>query len=187
MRFATTPICQRCFPNAKCQGILNHAKLVTELAKAIAKIGDVLPQVKLSAELYPTPTMKNAISRLYAHILLFLQQAMKWYNMSPARKAVSSIFLPFELHYQDTVDEVKLCAQMVNDIAGMANRAELRDVHITIQSLDQQLRQRDSKLLEMQVQLNHIQEKLDISTSTILEVATSQYSMPILLSLADNI
>lgn len=160
---------------------------MTEISKALAKIGDVLPQAKISAELYPTPTMKHAISRLYAHILLFLQQAIKWYNMSSAGKAVSSIFKPFELHYQDTVDEVKLCAQMVNEIAGMASRAELRDVHIMIQSLEQQLRERDAKLLAMQVQLKDIQEKFDISTSRILEVATSQYSMPMLSFHANNI
>jgi hypothetical protein len=153
---------------------------VIQLSKALARIGDALQQAKLNAELYQTYHMKNAISRLYAHIILFLQQAIKWYSMSSAQRAVSSIFKPFELHYQDTVDEIKLCAQTVNDIAGMASRAELRDIHINIQRHHQQLQERDDKLLEMQVQLKEMHEKIDVSTSRILQAATSQYLMPIL-------
>jgi hypothetical protein len=157
-----------------CQGILNHARLVTELSKALAKIGDALQQAKLSAELYQTPHMQNAISRLYAHIILFLQQAMKWYTMSSAGRAVSSIFKPFELNYQDTVDEIKLCTQTINDIAGLASRAELRDMHINIQTQYRQLRERDSRLHEMQKQLKDIQEKIDISTDRVLQFAIGE-------------
>jgi hypothetical protein len=162
--------------NTKCQGILNHATLVTQLSKALAKIGDALQQTKLSAELYRTYTMKDAISRLYAHIILFLQQAIKWYNMSQAGRAIYCILKPFELSYKDTVDEIKLCVQTVNEIAGMAGRAELRDMHISIQMQQQQSRERDAKLHEMQAQLKDIRETIDDSTSRVLQVATCQYS-----------
>lgn len=117
--------------------------------------------------------MKDAISRLYAHIILFLQQATKWYNMSPAGRAIFSIIKPFELSYKDTINEITLCSQTVNEVAGMASRAELRDMHITIQMQHRQARERDAKLHEMQLQLKDIQEKIDVSTNKILQAATS--------------
>ena len=50
--------------------------------------------------------------------------------MGPARRVVSSISHPFELNYEDTVEEIRLCSQTVTDIANSAGRAELRDIHI---------------------------------------------------------
>ena len=121
--------------------------------------------------------MKAEISRLYAHIILFFQKAVKWYNMGSARRAISSILHPFELEYQDTVEEIRLCSQTVDDIANAAGRAELRDVHITIQTLQQQLLERDKRLHEMQRQQNEIHEKMakfDIRATCLLQIATSE-------------
>lgn len=153
-------------------GILNHATLVSQLSQALAKIGEALQQTKLSAELYQTDNMREAIARLYAHILLFFQQAVRWYTMGPAGRAFSSIFKPFDLDYKDTVEQIKLCSQTVNDIANASSRAEIRDIHITIQMQNRQLQERDKKLHEMQLQLKEIQSKIDSSTSQVLQVAT---------------
>ena len=156
------------------QGILNHATLVSQLSQALAKIGEALQQTKLSAELYQTDNMREAIARLYAHILLFFQQAVRWYTMGPAGRAFSSIFKPFDLDYKDTVEQIKLCSQTVNNIANASSRAEIRDIHITIQMQNRQLQERDKKLHEMQLQLKEIQSKIDRSTSQVLQVATSK-------------
>jgi septal ring factor EnvC (AmiA/AmiB activator) len=118
-------------------------------------------------------SMKEAIARLFAHIILFFQQTVKWYNMTPAGRAVSSIFKPLELDYEESLKEIKLCSQAVNNIANGASRAELRNIHTIIEMQNQQLKERDERLHEMQKQLNHIQEKIDISTTSILQVATS--------------
>src|ERR1700712_2813302 len=83
------------------KGIINHANLVHQFSKALSRIGSVLPRTRLSAELYRTDHMKEAICSLYAHILLFFQKAVKWYNLGPAGRALSSLFKPFELHYED--------------------------------------------------------------------------------------
>ena len=156
------------------QGILNHATLVSQLSQALAKIGEALQQTKLCAELYQTDNMREAIARLYAHILLFFQQAVRWYTMGPAGRAFSSIFKPFDLDYKDTVEQIRLCSQTINDIASASSRAEIRDIHITIQMQNRQLQERDNKLHEMQLQLKEIQSKIDSSTGQVLQVATSK-------------
>jgi hypothetical protein len=116
--------------------------------------------------------MKEAISRLYAHIILFFQQALKWYSMSSAGRAISAIFKPFELDYKDTVEEIKLCSQTVNNIASAANRAELRDLHDIIKAQCKQDYERDKKLQQMQMQLKGLQEKMESSTTQILQAGT---------------
>lgn len=140
----------------KPKGIINHSKLITEFSDALATIGDALCLAKLNAELFQTNAMRDTISQLYAHLLLFLQQAMRWYNHSPAGRAFHSIFKPLE--YQDTVEQIKVCAQAVNDIASAASRTEIRDIHITIQLMQQHSRQREQRLVEMQAELLRTQQ-----------------------------
>lgn len=166
------------------QGILNHAKLVVELSKALIRIGDVLPRTKLSAELYQTEHMKEAISRLYAHILLFFQQAVKWWNMGPAKKAVSVILKPFELDYKDTVEQIRICAKTVDDIANAAARAEVRDINIILQLQGKKLQEREAslqqtyeKLHDMQIQLRDVQTRIDNKVQSVFEVVTSEHTL----------
>ncbi|SPO04286.1 uncharacterized protein DNG_06969 [Cephalotrichum gorgonifer] len=119
-------------------GVINHAELVAQFSKALCQIGDVLPRTELNAKLYQTDQMKHAIANLYASILIFLRQAVKWYKLGPAGRALTSIFKPFELSYKDTVDQVKLCADTIDDIAAAAARAEIRDINILVQTQGQQ-------------------------------------------------
>jgi hypothetical protein len=148
---------------------LNHERLVSEFSQALATIGDVLRQAKLSAALFQTNAIRDAIAQLYGHILVFLSQAMRWYNRSPAGRAFSSIFKPYELQYQDTAEQIENCAEAVKDLASAASRTELRDVHITIQSMHQ-------RLLDVQAQLRETQKfqlKIETSVDHVLQVTTS--------------
>ncbi|KAF2456391.1 hypothetical protein BDY21DRAFT_386418 [Lineolata rhizophorae] len=131
-------------------GIINHENLVVQLCQALCNIGDALPRAKITAELYKTDQMKDAISRLYAHILLFFQQAVKWYNRSPAGRVLSSIFKPFELEYKDNLEQIRICAKRVDDTANTAARAEIRDIHILAGLQEKWRAETDRKLLDMQ-------------------------------------
>jgi hypothetical protein len=146
-------------PSSWQQGIINHSRLISEFSQALAKISDALRQTKLTAELFQTDPVKDAISQLYAHIILFFQQAVRWYNRSSAGRAFSSIFKPYELEYEDTIEQIKLCAEAISDMASAASRAEVRDMHITIQLMRREMQRRDQKLTEMQLQVRNTQRK----------------------------
>lgn len=125
--------------------------------------------------------MKEAISGLYAHIILFFQQAVKWYNMGPASRALQSILKPFDLDYKDTVEQIKICSETVEDIANAAARAEIRDMNITVKLLDKKLQERDRKLDEtymklhdMQAELKDQQLKIDGQVDRVFQVVTSE-------------
>jgi predicted phage tail protein len=160
------------------QGVINHAELLEKLSKALVKIGSVLPRTKLNSELYQTTLMKEAVSRLYAYIILFFQRAVKWYNMSSASRAIASIFKPFELDYKDTVEQIKLCSETVDKIASASGRAEVRDMHIMLQLQQEMLSRRDEKLEDMQKQMKDMQHQMNTTTdkvSQILQVATGNF------------
>lgn len=91
--------------------------------------------------------------------MLFFQQAIRWYNRSSAGRAFSSIFKPYELEYEDTIEQIRLCAEAINDMASAASRAEVRDMHITIQLMRREMQRRDQKLTEMQLQVKDTQRK----------------------------
>ena len=113
---------------------------------------------------------------------------MRWYNRSPAGRAFSAIFEPYELHYQDTAEQIKTCAQAVNDLANAASRTEIRDINITIQLMQRDSHRREEKLLEMQTQLQEIQEtqlKMETSADHRLQIATSTHFL--LLSLCHRV
>jgi len=107
---------------------------------------------------------------------------MRWYHRSPAGRALSSIFKPFELEYEDTVEQIKLCAEAINDIANAASRAEVRDMHITIQLMRREMQRRDQKLTEMQSQVKATQctqLKMEEKINDSLLVATSEPQSPV--------
>ncbi|KIX01973.1 uncharacterized protein Z518_07912 [Rhinocladiella mackenziei CBS 650.93] len=59
--------------------VLEHENYFSRIAKQLGLIGQALPRVELFAQLYPTPILREALSNLYAHIILFLQKAVSWY------------------------------------------------------------------------------------------------------------
>jgi hypothetical protein len=134
---------------------------------ALVEVGGALCKTKLSAELYRTDQMKEAISHLYAHIILFFQQAVKWYKMSRLGRTLSVIVNPPELEYQETVQQIRFWAESVDDIASAAGRAELRDIHITLQVQHQ-------KLLEMQDHMKKLERVVDDKVTRVLQVGTSK-------------
>jgi hypothetical protein len=125
---------------------LNHGELVIQFSKALAHIGEVLPRQQLNAALFPTTRMKEAISLLYAHIIKFLQQAVKWYQMGPASRAFFAVRKPFDLDLKNTIENISACSKTIDQIAVAANMAELRDVHIGVGDLQLRVNDLDLKI-----------------------------------------
>jgi hypothetical protein len=119
------------------QGILNHEELLVEYTRMLTTIGQVLPRTELNAILYPTERMKYATSKLYACMLRFFQDTLKWYKSSSTKRVLSSIYSPFELRFKETVDQINEWSREVDQIASAAARAELRDLHTKVDQLVQ--------------------------------------------------
>ncbi|KAH3997541.1 hypothetical protein HBI13_109690 [Parastagonospora nodorum] len=147
-------------------GIINRATLVQKLAQAFVAIGDVLPRASLSAELYQTDYMKDALSRLYAYIIIFLHLCVKWYNRSSLGRLWSAMKSPFELDYQDLVDQIKVSSAAVEDLANAGARVEIRDIR-TMQDISH------ARFVEFYNKLMDRQANLENSVSQLMQVATT--------------
>jgi len=155
-------------------GIINHENLVGRFSKALYFIGQALPRCELSAELYATDEMRDAVATLYAHILLFLQQAVKWYNVGPAGRALTSLFKPFELSYKETLDEITLCAKTIDDMSSLASKVEIREIKVLLQKETARQAEREDKLHEMQMKFSHAQEELTAAVGAVLRIVSCE-------------
>lgn len=127
---------------------MNHAELVSEFSKALTDVGEVLPRAKLNSTLYQTDMMRDAVVGLYRHILLFLKKALKWYQLSPASRAISAIINPFKTDLKNTVDEVKKCAAVMEAVAGYSMKAELRDTHSLVRVINNHINDMETRFRE---------------------------------------
>lgn len=156
------------------QGVINHSEMIVKLSKALSRISEALPLIKLGIDLYPTEYMKEAVSRVYAHIMLFLQKAAKWYTMGSARRVLSSVGNPFTLSYEDTVEQIRSCTEYVNVVADAGSRAETRGLTIMLEQQDRTLQQM-RELLSNITQKAHEREG---QIAQLLQIAT--FTKPII-------
>ncbi|RGP72193.1 hypothetical protein FSPOR_2865 [Fusarium sporotrichioides] len=157
-------------------GVINHRNLVAQFSQALSMIAQVLPRTKVSAELYQTNEMKDAVASLYAHILLFLQKAARWYNYSSAGRALSALFRPFELSYKESLDQIILCSQQIDDISSIASKVEIREIKVLVEGESTKLVKQEKKLHEMQVQFNAAHEELSSKVGSILQIISCKKS-----------
>ncbi|KAI4681790.1 uncharacterized protein J4E84_007386 [Alternaria hordeiaustralica] len=154
-------------------GVINRATLFEKLSQALIAIGDVLPRMDLSAELYQTQYMEAALSRLFTYIILFLRLCVRWYKKSPLGRICSAIKTPFELGYQELVNHIQECSKAVDDLASAGARAEIRDVHTLAMLQHAQIRELDAKLAGVM----EGQKKFAAHITQLLQVASSHKSI----------
>lgn len=74
--------------------------------------------------------MKDALSKLYAYIIMFLRLCVRWYSRSPIGRLWDALKSPYELQYKDLIDQIKVSSDVVEQFANAGARAEIRDIRI---------------------------------------------------------
>ena len=135
------------------QAVMNHERAVTTLAKALVRIADVLPRVKLATVLYPTDQMQAAVNELYKHLLCFFTRAHDWYHESTLHHIIHSITQPVELRYADILDKIGECSKSIDQITLSGSQAELRDMHKKLDVVLTRLERSDANVQDMANQM----------------------------------
>lgn len=73
--------------------------------------------------------MHHAVSQLHVHILRFFLQALRWYNKSRVRRALSSLLNPFELEYRDIIEQIHSLTSVIRNIAMAESQSEVRGMN----------------------------------------------------------
>src|SRR5579871_506701 len=112
---------------------MNQEELVKELAKALCRLGDALPQAEIRLVLYPTVEMRCLVTQLYVHILEFSQRALKWYSAGKLKHALTAIVRPYSLSFKDLVESMKETTGKIKDLALSMSMAEIRQTRIELE------------------------------------------------------
>lgn len=130
---------------------MNYEDLVKELAKALCRIGEALPQAELQLLLHPTTTMKGLVVGLYVQIIKFARRAMKWFNESRLRHMISSITHPYSLRFKDMVDSISETSRRIERLALNISMAELRQTRLELENT----RREQKAIHDLALQTNH--------------------------------
>ncbi|KAG9230907.1 hypothetical protein BJ875DRAFT_408011 [Amylocarpus encephaloides] len=122
-------------------GIVMHTELSVEVLQAMFKIGEVLPFVKSRLDNYRKTYMIKAVSRVYAHIMLFLQLAVKWYRLRATSDVLRVVRGPIVLSYRKTVEEIHACKEYIDMLTNVEYPSEAHGLVAFIKQQDQTLRQ----------------------------------------------
>ena len=131
------------------KGVMNHEALIKELAKALCRVSDALPQVEQELLLFPSERMSSLVTELFTKIIQFADEAIRWYGEGGLKHAVGSILNPYSLRFKDTVDDILDISARVEKAALSASMAELRQTRMELEALRDVHRETRELALEM--------------------------------------
>lgn len=76
--------------------------------------------------------MQASVARLYAHILNFSVEALKWYRDKRITHAFKSIFQPWNLKFRQDYEAIESEALQIRRLASVAMKAEVRDTRLGV-------------------------------------------------------
>jgi uncharacterized protein YukE len=136
------------------QAVVNHEDQIKQLAKACVQIADTLPRTQITLQLYQADMMSKAVTDFYISIIDFLRHAVKWYKQGKLSHAWSSVAKPWELGFQDYIEDINTHSRKIEQIANMAAQAELRATRLEACGIREELGATTQKL-EMLMQLTY--------------------------------
>ncbi|PVI02119.1 hypothetical protein DM02DRAFT_590081 [Periconia macrospinosa] len=116
--------------------VLNHEETTSELAKAVANIGDVLPRARLQLDIFRVDSMKAAIERLYSDIITFLVMSLEWYEQGSIRRAWKAFAEPYKVRLKDLRDRIDESARRMDNLAHTLAQDKISKIHDVLLRLD---------------------------------------------------
>ncbi|KAJ8118314.1 hypothetical protein OPT61_g698 [Boeremia exigua] len=140
---------------------VNHEAVAEDLTQAFCEISDVITGCRTDLKLFKTEDMQHAVADLYAHIFLFLNDAMCWYTKTSRRRLLDSFNEKFRDTFKDSVTNIQNKAALIQRRAAQGSAAELRVVRLELEGIKKDIRvglegqsrkEADVRLLEQQLQ-----------------------------------
>ncbi|KAL0259214.1 hypothetical protein SLS55_006719 [Diplodia seriata] len=116
--------------------VLNHEETTAELAKAVSRIADALPRVKLQLLTFETSWMKDAAESLYVEVINFLMRSLEWYEASPWKHAWNAFKNPYKLRFQDLRDKIDEKSRRMDEMANTLSHMKINEIHQVVMRLE---------------------------------------------------
>lgn len=98
------------------------------------------------------------LARLYAHVLRFLQKAVKWYTSSRWSRALKSVPEPYEIGYKN--HEIKFCTASLDSVAESAAKVELRGLTVSQRAMDKRLLNVQDEFVKFIAHLARVEDRI---------------------------
>ncbi|KAL1642212.1 hypothetical protein SLS58_005552 [Diplodia intermedia] len=116
--------------------VLNHEETTAELAKAVSRIADVLPRVKLQLLTFETRWMKDAAESLYVEVINFLMRSLEWYEANPWKHAWKAFKNPYKLRFEDLQDKIDEKSRRMDEMANTLSHMKINEIHQVVVRLE---------------------------------------------------
>nr|OQO28392.1 hypothetical protein B0A51_04885 [Rachicladosporium sp. CCFEE 5018] len=111
----------------------NHEKIAQGLGKALSEITHVVETCTRVCQLYNTEAIQMLIAKLYAHIFLFLKDAMSWYLDKQWKRVLHALREDFFDDFKDQIANISIIAGQVEHQARMGIAAEQRTTRVVVE------------------------------------------------------
>jgi nitrate reductase beta subunit len=118
--------------------------------------------------LYPTCLMSNAVAHLYARIIKFMIQATKWYKQGKLVHTFSKISKPWTLNFKDNVDDIAAQSRYIDELSGIASKAELRDSHL-------ELLETRAEVREVRIEIRSLADLVNARANHLLQTSLCRF------------
>jgi hypothetical protein len=118
--------------------------------------------------LYPTDLMSNAVAHLYARIIKFMTQAMKWYKQGKFVHTFSAISKPWTLDFKDDVEDIAAQSRYIDELSGTASKAELRDTHL-------ELLETRAEVREVRIEIRSLADLVNARANQLLQTTLGKF------------
>lgn len=142
----------------------NYEKIASGLGKALSKISVHIVACEKEVSLYRTKDMQDKIGLLYAHVFLFLEDTMKWYQKKPRHKLGDAFRENFYEHFEDMILNIQDLSRDVLRQANLSSMAETRQIGLIADRTLEELRigQFDARLSTDRVRREQAEVKYQV-------------------------
>ncbi|KAL8806363.1 MAG: hypothetical protein Q9182_001393 [Xanthomendoza sp. 2 TL-2023] len=121
--------------NALIKASVNHQKVAEGLSRALVEINDEVSICVREATIIKNEKIQRAVASLYAHIFIFLNDAISWYTSRSMTKLFSSFKENFYERFEARITSIKRISAAIGREAQLGRSAETRDIHDAVQDL----------------------------------------------------
>lgn len=114
---------------------VNHEKVVADISKALIEITDIVSSCTEVCQMYNTEEVQMRIAMMYAHIFLFLNDAMTWVRKKSWRRLLDSFNENFYDEFEDKILNIRNFAAKVKQQAQMGLSAEQRVTRLAVEQI----------------------------------------------------
>ena len=118
----------------------NYENIAEGLAQSLFEITEAVESCVRECSLYPTKDIQYGVANLYAHIFLFLRDALGWYTKKSIRRLLASFKEDFYQQFEDQISNIQKISLKITRKAQYASQSELRYTRLLVEDLKENQR-----------------------------------------------